>query len=81
MRVGREPRENSDFLRVVVLEMNMRRGGKLGDGVGGRARLWLPARADGKAVEGANDNEKGDESVKTGTGRAMVPRRWEGILA
>ena len=37
----REPRENSDFLRVVVLEMNMRREGKLETG---RARIWLPPR-------------------------------------
>lgn len=37
----REVRENSDFLRVVVMEMNMRRSGKLETG---RARLWLPPR-------------------------------------
>ena len=40
----REPRENSDFLRVVVLEMNMRREGKLESG---RARIWLPPRQAG----------------------------------
>ncbi|KAI9801552.1 MAG: hypothetical protein M1825_003231 [Sarcosagium campestre] len=39
----RELRENPDFLRVVVLEMNMRRVGKLRK-EGGRARLVLPAR-------------------------------------
>ncbi|KAM0722148.1 hypothetical protein Q7P37_001589 [Cladosporium fusiforme] len=45
----REPRENSDFLRVVVLEMNMRREGKLEMG---RAKIWLPPRqsAEGDAV-------------------------------
>lgn len=37
----REPRENGDFLRVVVLEMNMRRVGKLESG---RAKMWLPPR-------------------------------------
>ncbi len=37
----REPRENSDFLRVVVLEMNMRRVGKLEYG---KAKIWLPPR-------------------------------------
>jgi hypothetical protein len=37
----REVRENSDFLRVVVLEMNMRRQGKLETG---RAKIWLPPR-------------------------------------
>ena len=40
----REPRENRDFLRVIVLEMNMRKVGKLSDTSPGRARLWLPAR-------------------------------------
>ncbi|KAM3422997.1 hypothetical protein BST61_g473 [Cercospora zeina] len=37
----REVRENSNFLRVVVLEMNMRRQGKLEQG---RAKIWLPPR-------------------------------------
>lgn len=46
----REPRENSDFLRVIVLEMNMRKSGKLGEGSPGRARLWLPARQAAAAV-------------------------------
>lgn len=40
----REPRENCDFLRVIVLEMNMRKNGKLPDTAPGRAKLWLPAR-------------------------------------
>ena len=40
----REPRENSDFLRVIVLEMNMRKAGKLSDAAPGRARIWLPPR-------------------------------------
>jgi hypothetical protein len=40
----REPRENSDFLRVIVLEMNMRRVGKLDAKTVGRARIWLPPR-------------------------------------
>jgi len=39
----REPRENRDFLRVFVCEMQMRRGGKLSEDLSaGRARLWLP---------------------------------------
>ncbi|CAK3812735.1 Hypothetical predicted protein [Lecanosticta acicola] len=37
----REVRENSNFLRVVVLEMNMRRAGKLEQG---RAKIWLAPR-------------------------------------
>ncbi|KAL2053018.1 hypothetical protein ABVK25_006655 [Lepraria finkii] len=66
----REPRENSDFLRVIVLEMNMRKVGKLKDGSPGRARLWLPARQEGKMVE--------DESADGGKG---IPKRWTGIRA
>ena len=66
----REPRENSDFLRVIVLEMNMRKVGKLKDGSPGRAKLWLPARQDGKTVDdGKSDEVKG------------VPKRWAGVRA
>ena len=67
----REPRENSDFLRVIVLEMNMRKKGKLDDASPGRARLWLPARQSGKIVEGS-----GSEGEETKT-----PARWVGIHA
>ncbi|OQO14429.1 hypothetical protein B0A48_01306 [Cryoendolithus antarcticus] len=61
----REPRENSDFLRVVVLEMNMRREGKL---EAGKAKIWLPPRKDG-GVEDETGSVKG------------VPRRWIGVSA
>ncbi|QIW94953.1 hypothetical protein AMS68_000471 [Peltaster fructicola] len=44
----RETRENADFLRVVVLEMNMRRAGKLEVG---RAKIWLPPRQVGERAE------------------------------
>ena len=37
----REPRENRDFLRVFVCEMNMRKNGKLAEDAPGRAKLWL----------------------------------------
>lgn len=67
----REPRENSDFLRVIVLEMDMRKKGKLNDSSPGRARLWLPARQVGKAIDG--DADVGQ--------RRKIPIRWEGILA
>ena len=40
----REPRENGDFLRIIVLEMNMRKAGKLSDTPSGKARIWLPPR-------------------------------------
>jgi len=42
--VQRGVRENPDFLRVIVLEMNMRREGKLSDTVQGKARYMLPPR-------------------------------------
>jgi hypothetical protein len=42
----REPRENRDFLRVFVCEMNMRKSGKLSDEAVGHARLWLPPVVD-----------------------------------
>lgn len=64
----REPRENGDFLRVVVLEMNMRRQGKLENNMGGRARIWLPARR----MNGCENDE-----VEEG----RVPRRWIGVTA
>ncbi|KAF1999881.1 hypothetical protein P154DRAFT_436086 [Amniculicola lignicola CBS 123094] len=59
----REPRENSDFLRVIVLEMNMRRVGKLDAKAVGRARIWLPPR---KGGEGRGGSEK----------EGGVPERW-----
>ncbi|KAL8785489.1 MAG: hypothetical protein Q9213_003315 [Squamulea squamosa] len=62
----REPRENSDFLRVIVLEMNMRKMGKLSDGAPGRARLWLPAR---------------QSSTLSGDMSGEVPRRWVSMSA
>ncbi|OAP62914.1 hypothetical protein AYL99_02141 [Fonsecaea erecta] len=39
---SREPRENRDFLRVFVCEMNMRKNGKLSEDAVGHAKLWLP---------------------------------------
>ncbi|MDI1489444.1 MAG: hypothetical protein OHK93_008722 [Ramalina farinacea] len=59
----REPRENSDFLRVIVLEMNMRKLGKLGEGSPGRARLWLPARQAAAAAAASTPTTTGGQSV------------------
>ena len=69
----REPRENSDFLRVIVLEMNMRKVGKLRDASPGRARLWLPARQTGKT---GSDEGGGGKDERKGT-----PQRWAGVMA
>ncbi|KAJ5783002.1 hypothetical protein N7457_004776 [Penicillium paradoxum] len=68
----REIRENSDFLRVVVLEMNMRRSGKLREDIPPRARIWLPARKTNYRLSGQYDG--GDENNS-------VPSRWVGISA
>ena len=61
----REPRENSDFLRVIVLELNMRKAGKLADASPGRAKIWLPPRQSAKAQE-----------IDLGG----VPRRWSSVV-
>ncbi|PSK44222.1 hypothetical protein B9Z65_202 [Elsinoe australis] len=83
----REPRENSDFLRVVVLEMNMRRIGKLEETIGGRARIWLPPRQNVVLVEAKEVPVEGIE-VMLGGGPVMVegkrrgkvvPRRWVSV--
>jgi hypothetical protein len=63
----REPRENGDFLRVIVLEMNMRRSGKLDPKAPGRARVWLPPR------KSAPENVGGTVQKKT------APSRWVGV--
>ncbi|KAF2126368.1 hypothetical protein P153DRAFT_377975 [Dothidotthia symphoricarpi CBS 119687] len=65
----REPRENSDFLRVIVLEMNMRRVGKLDSKAIGRARIWLPPRK-------LSANKTTPVPSVNG-----VPNRWTGISA
>lgn len=65
----REPRENSDFLRVIVLEMNMRRVGKLDAKAVGKARIWLPPRKLGSSKSPAFQSASG------------VPNRWVGTTA
>jgi hypothetical protein len=54
----REPRENRDFLRVFVAEMNMRRIGKLEESAVGRAKLWLPAVSDDGKKALAKDDRR-----------------------
>lgn len=66
----REPRENSDFLRVIVLEMNMRRVGKLDSKAVGKARIWLPPR---KIGTHNTPSTQGTES--------RIPDRWVALLA
>ncbi|KAJ9604464.1 hypothetical protein H2200_011300 [Cladophialophora chaetospira] len=56
----REPRENRDFLRVFVCEMNMRKNGKFADDAVGKAKLWLPPVEEGKGAgkDGGGDGRK-----------------------
>ncbi|KAJ5370829.1 uncharacterized protein N7496_006921 [Penicillium cataractarum] len=68
----REPRENCDFLRMVVLEMNMRRSGKLREDIPTRARIMLPPRKS-NPYRLSGDYEDGDDNA--------VPARWVGISA
>jgi hypothetical protein len=81
----REPRENSDFLRIIVMEMNMRREGKLDPKAMGRARVWLPPRQlDTLSVELVDDEDADadDEPVvshRINPKRRKVPRRWVGV--
>ena len=78
----REPRENSDFLRVIVLEMNMRKVGKLSDANPGRAKLWIPAREAGRRPSAnrrssfnSTELQKDAQFIEK-VGR--VPDRWAG---
>lgn len=57
----REPRENRDFLRIFVCEMNMRKNGKLSDDAVGHAKLWLPPVDEGER-EREKDKDKGKET-------------------
>lgn len=77
----REPRENSDFLRVIVLEMNMRRGGKFEEGASGRARIWLPPRKQPVVRNSVFSDDEDEDEVAEGSGPAArkVPRRWVGV--
>jgi hypothetical protein len=69
----REPRENSDFLRMVVLEMNMRRSGKLREDLPTRARIMLaPRKSNPYRVSGDYEDDDANDTV---------PSRWVGISA
>lgn len=63
----REMRENSDFIRIAVMEMAMRRRGKLDDQRPGRARWALPPRRTSPAPYEIGSNG--------------VPARWTSISA
>ncbi|KAJ5620581.1 hypothetical protein N7510_004565 [Penicillium lagena] len=70
----REPRENSNFLRMVVLEMNMRRSGKLREDIPTRARVWLPPRK-------TNPHSLSADYGDSDNNDSAVPSRWVGVSA
>ena len=75
----REPRENADFLRVIVLEMNMRRSGKLRDDIPPRARVYLPPRKNNQSRLVYPDyffEDEEDYEEENG-----IPSRWVGVTA
>ncbi|KFY48704.1 hypothetical protein V495_01123 [Pseudogymnoascus sp. VKM F-4514 (FW-929)] len=63
----RDMRENSDFIRVAVMEMRMRKNGKLDENAPGRARWALPPRQLSTGVYEINEGG--------------VPLRWVGVTA
>lgn len=66
----REPRENRDFLRVYVCELNMRKTGKLSEDAIGHARLWLPPVAlERDHKDGAGEGTPPVVEKKTGAER------------
>lgn len=73
----REPRENADFLRMIVLEMNMRKNGKLARTDPGRARLWLPARQAGRVSPRlvVSDVDGGGETNEASSSSSISPQK------
>ncbi|KAK5059688.1 hypothetical protein LTR84_009571 [Exophiala bonariae] len=67
----REPRENRDFLRIYVCELNMRKTGKLSEEAIGHAKLWLPPviPTDKDNKYGAGDGALAAVEKKTGAER------------
>ena len=71
----REPRENRDFLRVFVCEMQMRRHGKLAEGAEGKARMWLPPVED-KVDRNRNEQVKVISHAEKRTVEMVRWRSW-----
>ncbi|KIW90789.1 uncharacterized protein Z519_08572 [Cladophialophora bantiana CBS 173.52] len=73
----REPRENRDFLRVFVCEMNMRKSGKLSEDAVGHAKLWLPPVDEGPKGKDKGTNEVEGNKVERGKRRETgASERW-----
>lgn len=80
----REPRENPEFLRIAVLEMQMRRAGKI-EGPPGQGFLGVGSMAGAQAGTGRRgwflpprgDNVAGEESSTSGTATG----RWNAMAA
>ncbi|KAL1304197.1 hypothetical protein AAFC00_000620 [Neodothiora populina] len=81
MHRQREVRENSNFLRVIVLEMNMRRNGKFEEGTAGKAKIWLPPRRVVLPSDDVFEDESDEDELIDGPVARRVPKRWVGITA
>lgn len=77
----REVRENSNFLRVIVLEMNMRREGKLEEGVAGKARIWLPPRRVATLSDDVFEEYLDQNETCRAAAVRKIPKRWVGVSA
>ncbi|KAI9759211.1 MAG: hypothetical protein M4579_002498 [Chaenotheca gracillima] len=87
----RENRENSDFLRVIVCEMNMRRAGKLADEAPGKARFLLPPRKPSWSTSATAEDAGGESEQRRGRTASppsqtddpeslnSVPTRWRSV--
>ncbi|OAL37141.1 hypothetical protein AYO20_03619 [Fonsecaea nubica] len=74
---SREPRENRDFLRVFVCEMNMRKNGKLSEDAVGHAKLWLPPVDEAPKGKDKDADDTNRHKVEKGKRRKIDAReRW-----
>ncbi|KIY03940.1 uncharacterized protein Z520_00632 [Fonsecaea multimorphosa CBS 102226] len=73
----REPRENRDFLRVFVCELNMRKSGKLSEDAVGHAKAWLPPVDEApKSKDQEADDVDGKKGGKGKRRRVDAKDRW-----
>lgn len=73
----REPRENRDFLRVFVCELNMRRSGKLSEDAQSKATLWLPPLQDLQVDQsGTNPRDANNAPTWPNKSRKYGVERW-----
>ncbi|KAI5285088.1 hypothetical protein KEM55_000784, partial [Ascosphaera atra] len=77
----RQARENRNFLRMAVLETNMRRRGKLRDDCAGHARYALPpCKGPPLPVEMLSSAASRTKASYMSTNPKTVPKRWVPLL-